>query len=148
MSLPLKFITMKSRWSSEIPDFQSTFCLEKVDFPCMKSDQEILECFQKHSRLIPWSKEMLLHTHKVTVWCLQLNIRNPFVNWQNQWIPEDLQKFLTFSQLFVMKKWIFLAWILLRKCSDVFKNSLGLFIEVRRWFYIPTKSPYDVYKSI
>ena len=42
----------ESKKSSEISDFQSTFCLEKVDFPCMKNGQELLECFQKHSRLV------------------------------------------------------------------------------------------------
>ena len=38
---PIRHLTksIDSRWSSEISDFQSTFCLEKVDFPCMKNGQ-------------------------------------------------------------------------------------------------------------
>ena len=33
--------SMNSRGPSEISDFQSTFCLEKVDFPCMNNAQEV-----------------------------------------------------------------------------------------------------------
>ena len=135
--------SMNSRGPSEISDFQSTFCLEKVDFPCMKNGQVTFWCVQKHSRLVRRSQEMLLHTHKVSIWCLQVSIRSPSVTLQNQWIQVDRQKFLTFSQLFVLKKWIFLAWKMVRNCSDVSKNTPDLFVEVRRCFYIPTKLLYE-----
>ena len=36
-----------SRGSSEISDFQWTFCLEKVDFPCMKNGQELFWMLSK-----------------------------------------------------------------------------------------------------
>ena len=51
---PIRHLTksMNSRGSSEISDFQSTFCLEKVDFPCMNSRQELLGCFQKHPKFV------------------------------------------------------------------------------------------------
>ena len=100
--------SMNSRGPSEISDFQSTFYLGKVDFPCMKNGQELLECFQKHSRLVRWSREMVLHTHKVIIWRLWVNIRSLSVSLQNQWIQEDRQKFLTFNQLFALEKWSFL----------------------------------------
>ena len=101
----------------------------------------------EHFRLVLWSQEVLLHTQKVSIWCLRVNLGTPSVSLQNQWIQEDCQKFLTFSQLFTLKKWIFLAWKMVRNFSDAFKNIPSLFFEIRRWFYIPTKSGYDVYKS-
>ena len=65
---PIRHLTksMNSRGSSEISDFQSSLCLEKVDFPCMKNGQELFWCVRKHPKLVLWSQEMVLDTHKVT----------------------------------------------------------------------------------
>ena len=75
--IPIRHLTksMDSSGSSEISDFQSTFCLEKVDFPCMKNGQELFWCVQKHSRLVRRSQEMLLHTHKATIRAIETNIQ-------------------------------------------------------------------------
>eukprot|EP00493_Phyllostaurus_siculus_P020455 UN20780 len=67
------------------------------------------------------------------------------ISLQDQWIKKNYQNFFTFNQLFVFKKYIFLARKIVRYYSDAFKSMPGLFTHKN--FPLTTIVPKEVSKN-